>query len=283
MSVALDRKNGFSLTETLVAFLLSMLLIGAVLAMFLTQRRTIWRQKQLNEMHQALRMGMDMVARDIRIAGYGVPSSNIVSWIDWVTGMTNSLVIDPGATAGDPDDIYVAAAFDEPVSRLVADAAEGATLLRLAAGTGSHFDSTTRKVGFLGQLETVRVVAVSGDDLTISTSPTVSGVGLSRAYPAGTPLELVTVVTYSLDLSPTGFPHRPYMLRDENTGLLTNDLQKLVAVGVDDLQATFSNGVAGITMRARSSAPELGYTDPVEGDGYRRETRATTVHPRNAP
>ncbi|NQT92357.1 MAG: hypothetical protein HQ559_06320 [Lentisphaerae bacterium] len=195
--------------------------------------------------------------------------------------MTNSLVIDPGVSVGDPDDISVVAAFDEPVSRLTADVSGGATLLHVTGGTGSQFDSTTRKVVFLGQLETVRVLSVSGDDLTISTHPTLSGEGLSRAYPAGTPLELVKVITYSLDLSPTGFPHRSYMLRDDNTGILTNDLQKMVAVGIDDLQATFATNMATISMRVRASGPERGYTDPVEGDEYRREGRATMIRLRN--
>ncbi|NQT92731.1 MAG: prepilin-type N-terminal cleavage/methylation domain-containing protein, partial [Lentisphaerae bacterium] len=73
MSTTVDRPRGFSLVETIVALLLATLLIGVVMSMFLTQRRTIWRQKQLNDMHQNLRMGMDMVTCDVRMAGYGVP------------------------------------------------------------------------------------------------------------------------------------------------------------------------------------------------------------------
>lgn len=281
MSKALNRRKGFTLTETLVAFLLSVFLVGAVMAMFLTQRRTIWRQKQLNDMHQNLRMAMDFVVRDVRMAGYGVPSSDTDSWIDWVPNMTNRLVIDPGVSAGDPDELSVAAAFDSPVSRLASAAAKGATALSVTSGTGSEFDNATRKMVFLGQLETFRVVSVSGDSLTISTDPSLTGEGLSRDYPAGTPLELVKVITYSLDLSPTSFPHRPYLLRDDNTGVLTNDLQKMVAIGIDDLQTTLSNSVTEITMRVRASAAEIGYTDPDVGDQYRRESRATTIRLRN--
>lgn len=283
MSTKCNREKGFTMVETLVAFLLSVFLIGAVMAMFLTQRRTIWRQKQLNEMHQGLRMAMDIVSRDVRMAGYGVPESDTGLWLNWVVGMTNSLVIGPGLAAGDPDEVSIAAAFDEPVSHLASDVAAGATVLSVTAGTGLEFDNSTRKTVLLGQLETFRVVFVAGDSLTISTDPALTGDGLTRAYPAGTPLELVKVITYSLELSPTGFPHRPYMLRDDNTGELTNDLQKMVAVGIDDLQATFSTNMAQIMMRVRATAPEMGYTDPDVGDQYRRESRSTTIRLRNTP
>jgi len=228
-------------------------------------------------------MAMDVVSRDVRMAGYGIPESDTGSWLNWVGGMTNSLVIDHGLAAGDPDKISISAAFDEPISHLASAVSEGATVLTLTAGTGLEFDNSTRKTVLLGQLETFRVVFVAGDSLTISTDPALTGEGLTRAYPAGTPLELVKVITYSLELSPTGFPHRPYMLRDDNTGELTNDLQKMIAVGIDDLQATFATNVAGIMMRARAPAAEMGYTDPVEGDAYRREARTTAVQLRNTP
>jgi len=274
-------RRGFTLTEVIISSLLSVLLVGAVAALFVSQRVTVWRQRQLNEMHQNLRVALDMLVRDVRMAGYGVPCTNIASWIDWVWGQTNAVTVVQGAGAGDPDEVSIAAAFGDPVSSLAAAAGEGATTIDVAAGTGWRFNTSDSKMIFIGRMETARVVAVSGDELTISTHPTTAGNGLAYSYPAATPIEQVQVVTYYLDTSSTNFPYQPYMMRDDNLGLLTNDLQKMVAVGIEDLQMTVQTNKVTIEVHGRTEAPERGYTDPDKGDHHRRRTLATAIRPRN--
>lgn len=281
--MARPSRAGFTLTELMVASLLGVAVIASMLWSFSNQNRAYVRQRTFNEMNQNVRAAIDMMARDIRMAGYGLPvdEGSLDAWLDWGPGLTNALTVHPGGSASAPDAISMAAAFDAPVSSLASDVSAGATVLQLASGTGSQFNTSDRKVIYIGRLETARIVSVAGDQLTISTHPTSTGEGLDYAYPAGTPIERVEIVTYSCHLSTAGFPYRPFLMRDNHLGVLTNDLQKMVAVGIENLQATASNVYVRITVTGKAEDPEHQYTHPTEGDHYRRTTRSAAVTPRN--
>ncbi len=62
--------GGFTLVELLVAMLVGGILLAAVLMSFQTQHRTYLGQEQVVELQQNARAAMDMIARDIRTAGY---------------------------------------------------------------------------------------------------------------------------------------------------------------------------------------------------------------------
>lgn len=62
--------GGFTLVELLVAILVGGILLTAVMTSFQTQHRTYLGQDQVVELQQNARVAMDMIARDIRSAGY---------------------------------------------------------------------------------------------------------------------------------------------------------------------------------------------------------------------
>lgn len=61
---------GFTLTELLVAMAIGMALLSGILSFFIAQNRAFKLQKYIVEMQQNVRAGMDMMVREIRMAGY---------------------------------------------------------------------------------------------------------------------------------------------------------------------------------------------------------------------
>ncbi len=79
-------KAGYSLLELLVAVTIGGVGLGAVTTTFQSQSRSYHAQEQINEMHQNVRTAMEMIGREVRMAGYliqpgavcspGIPYSN---------------------------------------------------------------------------------------------------------------------------------------------------------------------------------------------------------------
>ncbi|MEW5734209.1 MAG: prepilin-type N-terminal cleavage/methylation domain-containing protein [Thermodesulfobacteriota bacterium] len=61
---------GFSLIELLVAMALGLLVLTGLSSTFLMQNKTYDVQQQINEMMQTTRAALDMIGREVRMAGY---------------------------------------------------------------------------------------------------------------------------------------------------------------------------------------------------------------------
>jgi len=62
--------RGFTLIELLVAMALGLVILGAVVAVFVSQNRTNAAQQEVAYAQQNVRAAMDLIARDMRGAGY---------------------------------------------------------------------------------------------------------------------------------------------------------------------------------------------------------------------
>jgi len=67
------RQKGFSLVEMLIAMVIALVVIGGVYRTFTVQQKTFVVQEQVSEAQQSVRAVMDLIARDIRMAGFGRP------------------------------------------------------------------------------------------------------------------------------------------------------------------------------------------------------------------
>jgi len=65
-----NRQSGFTLVELLIAMTIGLLILTALSSTFLMQRKTYDIQEQIIEMVQTARAAMDMMTREIRMAGY---------------------------------------------------------------------------------------------------------------------------------------------------------------------------------------------------------------------
>jgi type IV pilus assembly protein PilW len=64
------QQRGFTFIELLVAMVISTILLGAVVSTFIVQRRSYAIQEEMTEMVQTARAAMDMMTREVRVAGY---------------------------------------------------------------------------------------------------------------------------------------------------------------------------------------------------------------------
>ena len=76
--------DGFTLTELLITMAISGILLAAIVSTFITQQKAYALHTQLADMRLNTRAALDMVVREVRMAGYGVPSPLTDTWIDWV-------------------------------------------------------------------------------------------------------------------------------------------------------------------------------------------------------
>lgn len=68
--LSLRRNSGFSLVEMMVAIGIGMLMLAAVTTTFMSQAKIYSAQEQVNEMEQNARGALDVIAREIKMAGY---------------------------------------------------------------------------------------------------------------------------------------------------------------------------------------------------------------------
>lgn len=67
---AQNKEKGFTLAELLIAMALSGIILGTIAGTSIIQRKSYDIQEQITEMVQTARAAMDMMTREIRMAGY---------------------------------------------------------------------------------------------------------------------------------------------------------------------------------------------------------------------
>lgn len=262
----MKREKGFTLVELLVAMAISGIVVAAVYTAFITQQKSYTVQDQVAEAQQNARVGLDLIAREVRMAGYGQPSWAMNADTDGDGG--DEAVTDPVTVVdggGDPDRITVIGCFDPNPPTLTSDASQGATVLYVS--TTGVFDNINNKNSiFIAGFENAKVISKTDTTITIDTDPTTTGnQGLVRGYSSGAEVSPVRAVTYYIDENT--------LRRDENT----NAGGQPLAENIEDLQITYANKLANISVLARSRETDPNYRDATHGDHYRRRTLVSNV------
>jgi type IV pilus assembly protein PilW len=65
-----NRNRGFTLVELMIALVVSGVIVAAIYSTYVAQQRTALAQEQVVEMQQNIRAGLDIMEREIRMAGY---------------------------------------------------------------------------------------------------------------------------------------------------------------------------------------------------------------------
>jgi type IV pilus assembly protein PilW len=97
-----NKESGFTLVELLIAMTIGLIILAALSSTFLMQRKIYDVQEQIVEMVQTARAAMDMMTREIRIAGYnpanvsfdGIPHNANSSTIDVYADLNGNGSID---------------------------------------------------------------------------------------------------------------------------------------------------------------------------------------------
>ena len=162
-------RKGFTLVELMVALVLSFILVGAIYGTFTSQQKSYTVQDQIAEAQQNARMAMNVLMRDIRMAGYGMPDGGItIGSPPNRETYTNAIQITKNGNE-QPDSITLVGAFGAPSGYLARTVSPGSTQLFLRSShEASNFDATDNRYIFIGGLDTVTILSVSGNVITLN-------------------------------------------------------------------------------------------------------------------
>jgi len=285
------KQHGFTLIELMVAVSIFFFVIAAIYESFLSQQHVSFIQAQVSDMQQNARLAMGFLSKEIRMAGFGMPATE-------VNGFSNAITpaIDNNANGGNnvligTDQISIVTGYQQG-STLQSAASFDSTTITLV-GNANLFNTTTKSFLYIdgvGLIDNYQVTGIAGNVLTVSPP-------LRRVYPAGASVLLVKAITYSVN-------DAMFLTRDENTG---GGAQPLVP-NIEDLQfayqlndGSWSNAPAvpgniravRINVLARTSRQDpqwagLGIRPANENhaaatvkDGYRRRLLTSVVAVRN--
>jgi prepilin-type N-terminal cleavage/methylation domain-containing protein len=271
MDKILKKNNGLTLIELLVALVLSSILIAALYRTFIGQQKTYAVQEQVVDMQQNVRVAINKMMREIRMAGFGKirdivdPEGEIKENIN---GFTQAIT--PGT-----DNITIVGGFKqirrdngEPIS--VISASGNQITLNYAT---DEFDKPTHRFISIGGVESNVVQSRSGLNLTLKKP-------LCLPHPEGTPIFKIQAITYNLNGLSLG--------RDENTSGQPNP--QPLAENIDRLEFEYrdTNGdltanPADIRMVRVTVTAKTSMSDPEfkGGDGYRRREISSNIQVRN--
>lgn len=290
--------HGFTLIEIMVALVISSLLAIAIYSFFITQHHAYTVQDQVIEMEQNSRAALDMIRREMRMAGYHamgddlinnlsvfVPSSFIPTY-----PVTVNLDANPKISEGsgiDPDVITflsVASTSNNPttLSTAVSAGSDQITLDLTATQTGEQYNvGDMVHIGSTSEYATV--TAISGNTLTIDTNPGDSSSirGLARSYAANTPIGEIYVISYAVfnehndPLFDHHDPGHPVLKRKVNgSGFMP------VAENITDMQLLhLGSGEIQLTLSSRTDRADHKFQS---NSGYRAYTTSARVKVRNA-
>ena len=74
--------RGFTLVEVLVSLLVTLIVMSAVFGLLTRGQRSFQREPEIADMNQNTRSALDMISRDLAMAGYQTPPSIAVLWSD---------------------------------------------------------------------------------------------------------------------------------------------------------------------------------------------------------
>ena len=99
--------KGFTLIELMIAMAVGLVLLAAVYSVFILQNKELNKQEQIAVMQDNARMAMDMMTREIMMAGYaGYNSTSILPRCEGTTTPTNAPCV--GITAANANTISFA-------------------------------------------------------------------------------------------------------------------------------------------------------------------------------
>jgi prepilin-type N-terminal cleavage/methylation domain-containing protein len=242
-------RYGFSLTEVMVAMVIGLILLGAVTTSYIAQNRSFVAQDSVSEVNTQSKIAHDMIANDIKGAGFGAPDDMnmdpVNSRTDTITPVDNSTTFDAitvvggyrmigtawpsGVTVGGtcPDQIDIAATtFD--ISLNGTDTPNITDMSYLTIDGIQYFNVTTAGSGGSVTVDppfplSVPLVDTNGDNLCDQ----------------GRPVYLVEDVTYCVaaDLS----LHRIWRNADASTCTPSaTSTDEIIAENIEDLQLAYA-------------------------------------------
>jgi type IV pilus assembly protein PilW len=147
-----DRKaradDGFTLMELMVAIAIGMFVLASVATTFTTQTRTYSAQEQINQMEQNLRGALDIMSREIKMAGYkpnGGPVTGVVSYTSTSLTIQADLNADAAISTSGSDNEQIAYVYDsgnKKITRQVGSATAATLAENISAFAFTYYQTS---------------------------------------------------------------------------------------------------------------------------------------------
>jgi len=273
MAISLKGSRGLSLTELLVALVISSILTAAVYRTFMSQQKTAMVQEQVVDMQQNVRSAISRMMREIRMAGFG----NVAALLPGATfdAKTLSNVITSGTPTGGVTVITVGG------TTTIAEDPTDLTHIKVTSLTDSQgnalFDTGSRKYISVNGLEARQITAVDTGTKTLTLNA-----GLIQNPKLNSTVFALRAISYQLNGTS--------LTRDENLGAgaqpLADNINGLQFQYLDENGNTIANPVTGaanirvvsVSVTARTSTSDPDYKD---AGGYRTRTITSNIRIRN--
>jgi len=270
-------KRGLTLIELLIVLVISSILIAGIYRTFIHQQHTYTVQEQVVDMQQNVRMAINQMVREIRMAGLGGRDET-----KWGAGGMHGIYKNIVTPSDDGQSITVVGAYQE-MTFLTANAASGEDPAKIQVNDASGFNTGGLQYLCINGTETARIKNIVGNELELFEP-------LTENHFANEPVFRVLAITYSLGV----FEGKPALLRNDN--IPGGDGAQPLAENIEFLQFTYTladgtvfvgtvPGIQRINIRmvqveiraiTDRSDPELG-----GGDGFRRRTLTSNIQLRN--
>jgi type IV pilus assembly protein PilW len=188
-------EQGFTLIELAIALAIFAVVSLAAFSVLSTSQQLSVMNDQTVQLQRNVRLAMDLIARDIRMTGYGNPAAGSLAGCANHLNATDQAA---GADAG-PDSISVMT-VDQQTGTLATQVppppATGTSTIPLnglAAGGVIGGDVVT-----LDGVVTATVTGIAGSVLTLQKPPTSETIQNPAVFPAGMPVMRLTCVTYTV-------------------------------------------------------------------------------------
>ena len=239
----LRSQRGLTLTELAVAMAVAGIFLAAAYAIFLTQQKTYAVQDQVAEVQQNARVAMNMLARDLRMAGHGVPTL-------WTVTIGGTVYRDVVTVDPDGGGLTLLGCFGAPEGYLARAPLSGDTQIDLV--DASHFSKEApddRKYIFIGEYDKAVITDIGGNTLTLNQ-------GLRKRYP-------------TTRLTADANPGDKQISVHSTTNIQAGDI---LTLGDERLYVT---GLAGTTINFDTDPINPG-DDPLQGD-YEKDERVNPL------
>ena len=176
--------NGFTLVELMVSMSIGMVILAAVTTTFMSQTRIYNAQEQINEMQQNARGVLDIISREVKMAGYK-PSGGGFNGVTYSTtqlmvqaDLDSNGAISTGSTANEQI-TYAYDSANEQINRAVGSGSAQILAEHITAFTFSYLDSTGAATTVTAN---IRQVSITITATTAKPDPNYTSNGGYRTY-----------------------------------------------------------------------------------------------------
>ena len=274
------KEKGVTLIELVVALAISAILIAGIYRAFIHQQKSYATQEQVADMQQNVRVAINRLMREIRMAGFGNVQDVLPVTFPGV-GRTYPNIVNPDLPAA--GEFTIVSAIGGSASLTAQPNTGGLLPNQIQVSSIAEFDITKnidRKYISIGGLESHFITAIDVPNRVLTLNTDVSRV--YKIVPIGSTLVYaIRAISYQIFIDASG---RPILRRDENIGggfqPLADNIEAIEFRNPDGSTPLNPNSLSmqvGVTARTERSDPDL----QKAGDGYRRRLFNSLILQRN--